>query len=334
MYYIFISKVSTSIRLIENGEQFDQQLTGVIGDFIGGVIGTVWSFAGVILFFLALRLQSKELSLQLEEMKSTRNVFQVQQFENTFFNLLKTQNDIRQSTELRDENFNHIQGDTNTTYFNGNAAFEKIKEYINKEKEKLDRNIKAIEYILSDECDYEEEKKNENINNFREYYTISFEELKSSPSLKSKTVFKLAYNQYSNQLSHYFRNLYHILLYIKENEELELSQNFQEEFTGDKIGIYINNENVQAKEIKRKYKKYSHFLQAQMSGTELFLLFYNVLFFKKAKKLVQYYDLIENLNVDDLLYAELDTQFYQEYQDGLELIPKSDLKKREEILKI
>ena len=77
MSYIFISKVSTSVRLIENGEQFDQQLTGVIGDFIGGVIGTVWSFAGVILFFLALRLQSKELNLQLEEMKSTRNVFQM-----------------------------------------------------------------------------------------------------------------------------------------------------------------------------------------------------------------------------------------------------------------
>ena len=71
-----------------------------------------------------------------------------------------------------------------------------------------------------------------------------------------------------------------------------------------------------------------------MSGTELFLLFYNVLFFKKAKKLVQYYDLIENLNVDDLLYPELDTDFYQEYEDGLELIPKSDLKKRDEMLKI
>jgi|TARA_B110000908_G_scaffold79389_1_gene95152 hypothetical protein len=334
MSYIFISKVSTSVRLIENGEQFDQQLTGVIGDFIGGVIGTVWSFAGVILFFLALRLQSKELNLQLEEMKSTRNVFQVQQFENTFFNLLKTQNDIRQSTELREENFNHIQGETNTTYFNGNAAFEKIKGFINQEKEKLDKNIKVIEYILSDKCDWEQEKKNEEINDFKDYYTTSYEKLDSNPSLKSKAVFKLAYNQYSNQLSHYFRNLYHILLYIKENEELELSQNFQKEFTGEKVGIYINNENIKAKKIRNKYKKYSHFLQAQMSGTELFLLFYNVLFFKKAKKLVQYYDLIENLNVDDLLYPELDTDFYQEYEDGLELIPKSDLKKRDEMLKI
>ena len=333
MSYIFISKVSTSVRLIENGEQFDQQLTGVIGDFIGGVIGTVWSFAGVILF-LALRLQSKELNLQLEEMKSTRNVFQVQQFENTFFNLLKTQNDIRQSTELREENFNHIQGETNTTYFNGNAAFEKIKGFINQEKEKLDKNIKVIEYILSDKCDWEQEKKNEEINDFKDYYTTSYEKLDSNPSLKSKAVFKLAYNQYSNQLSHYFRNLYHILLYIKENEELELGQNFQKEFTGEKVGIYINNENIKAKKIRNKYKKYSHFLQAQMSGTELFLLFYNVLFFKKAKKLVQYYDLIENLNVDDLLYPELDTDFYQEYEDGLELIPKSDLKKRDEMLKI
>ena len=332
--YVFISKISNSIRLIEYGEQFDQQLTGVIGDFIGGVIGTVFSFAGVILFFLALRLQSKELSLQLEEMKSTRNVFQVQQFENTFFNLLKTQNDIRQNIELKDVNFDYLQDAKNTTYFKGNAVFERIREYIYEEKDALDGEIKSIEFILSDKCNYEEKKKNNKMYDFKEHYTISFERLQDNPSLKSKAIFKLAYNQYSNQLGHYFRNLYHILLYIRENEELELSQNSQKEFTRNKIDKHTDNENMKTKEIKNKFKKYSHFLQAQMSGTELFLLFYNVLFFEKSKKLVQYYDLIENLNVDDLLYPELDKEFYMEYQDGLELIPKSELKKREEILKI
>ena len=334
MSYVFISKISTSIRLIEHGEQFDQQLTGVIGDFIGGVISTVFSFAGVILFFLALRLQSKELNLQLEEMKSTRNVFQIQQFENTFFNLLKTQNDIKQSIELKDVTFNGFQEDTNTTYFNGNRVFERIREYIYEQKDRLDLDIRSIEFILSDECDYEEKKKNENINNFKDNYTVSYKRLQKNPSLKLKAIFKLAYNKYSNQLGHYFRNLYHILLYIKENEELELSQNLQKKFKVNKIDIDTNSEYTKAKEIKKKFKKYSHFLQAQMSGTELFLLFYNVLFFEKSKKLVQYYDLIENLNMDDLLYPELDKEFYKEYQDGLELIPKSDLKEREEILKI
>ena len=71
-----------------------------------------------------------------------------------------------------------------------------------------------------------------------------------------------------------------------------------------------------------------------MSNTELLLLFYNALFFPKAKKLVQYYDLIENLNIDDLLYPEVDIEYYDQYQDNFELIPKSSLKSRDEIMEI
>lgn len=334
MSFIFVSKISYSVSIIQEGEKIDEQLTGIIGDFIGGVIGTVWSFAGVILFFLALRLQSKELSLQLEEMKNTRNVFQVQQFESTFFNLLKTQNEIRQSIELREEVYKHSQFETQTTLYNGSAVFEKIKNYIIKEKEQLEKNIEIIQKRLSDKSDLKPEEKEKNIKNFLALYTISYNDLIKNPELKAKVIFKLAYTKYTNSLSHYFRNLYHILLYIKENEELELSQNFQDVFKGEKISISINNVDLEEKRIKNKYKKYSHFLQAQMSGTELFLLFYNALFFEKSKKLVQYYDLIENLNIDDLLFPEFDIKFYDEYKDGFEIITKSELKGRNEMLKI
>ena len=34
--------------------------TGQVGDFIGGLVGSVWAFAGVLLFFLALTIQRKE----------------------------------------------------------------------------------------------------------------------------------------------------------------------------------------------------------------------------------------------------------------------------------
>ncbi|HEV7645138.1 MAG TPA: putative phage abortive infection protein [Pyrinomonadaceae bacterium] len=76
---------------------------GAFGDFIGGVIGSLWALAGVFLFFQALKDQRKDteinieqLQLQikgLEESKLTaeeqNKLLQIQRFENTFFSLLK-----------------------------------------------------------------------------------------------------------------------------------------------------------------------------------------------------------------------------------------------------
>lgn len=67
----FINK-STNINL-EKSAQF--------GDFLGGAVGTVFSFVGVILLF-------ETLSLQRSEFKSSNDVFSHQQFDNTFFELL------------------------------------------------------------------------------------------------------------------------------------------------------------------------------------------------------------------------------------------------------
>ncbi|KAB5489405.1 putative phage abortive infection protein [Flagellimonas hadalis] len=338
--YVFFNKISTSVRLIENGEKINEQLTGVIGDFVGGIVGTIWSFAGVILFFLALRLQSRELSLQLEELKDTREVFKSQQFENTFFNLLKNQNEIRLNTEIKHKTFNSNTQSNEATYTRGNAAFEEIKEFLIKEKDNLESNLKKSEKarasIIATSGDkyWTRERGEKYLDKFKTHYTISYDNIKSNPKLNSKVIFKLTYNNFSSQLSHYFRNIYHILLYIKESEELELNSILINEMRGDKIGIYNDKENFELSRIKNKYKKYSQFLQAQMSSTELLLLFYNALFFPKAKKLVQYYDLIENLDIDDLLYPEKDVEYYAEYQENSEIIPKSSLKSRDEIMEI
>ncbi len=100
-------------------ETINSEKFGHFGDFVGGLIGSIFSLVGVILFYVALKHQREELSanreilqlehetlkLQLEEFKNqreeleeTRKVFQdqlknqnIQRFENTFFQLsLKT----------------------------------------------------------------------------------------------------------------------------------------------------------------------------------------------------------------------------------------------------
>ena len=64
----------------------DMTKTGQTGDFIGGLVGSIWSFAGVLLFFLSLKLQREEFELQREELKSQRFEFQISRLTNVVNN--------------------------------------------------------------------------------------------------------------------------------------------------------------------------------------------------------------------------------------------------------
>lgn len=97
-----------------NGSNFDNY--SKFGDSIGGLVGSLWSLAGILLFYLALTEQRKDIKINQETLKSqiksldlqideyklqrleleeTRKVlkdqsetFRIQQFESTFFNML------------------------------------------------------------------------------------------------------------------------------------------------------------------------------------------------------------------------------------------------------
>lgn len=156
---------------------------GTFGDFFGGIIGSIWSLCGVILFYLALKSQRKdfknnrkavkkqiesltvqieEFKLQKDELKETREVFieqsktlKQQRFESTFFSLIELYNKVIL-------NFNQI----NNNYFkklkdefeNSIKDTEKItheialKHYINifyKNKDELNSYFRTIYRILS-----------------------------------------------------------------------------------------------------------------------------------------------------------------------------------------
>ncbi|EGQ7992255.1 putative phage abortive infection protein [Vibrio vulnificus] len=114
--------------------KIDNGKFGTFGDFFGGVFGSMWSLAGVILFYLALKeqrsdfqtnsnalvkqvealeIQTNEFRLQREELTQTRNVFveqskilKQQRFENTFFSLLELFSSI-----VAELNSRSIEGD-------------------------------------------------------------------------------------------------------------------------------------------------------------------------------------------------------------------------------
>lgn len=112
---------------------------GQFGDIIGGVVGSMWALAGVLLFYAAfkkqieslenqklateaaiesIKIQSDELKLQRSELQQTREVFKQQEetirsqrFENSFYNLLNLLNsniqniDLKEEKELKDKNY-------------------------------------------------------------------------------------------------------------------------------------------------------------------------------------------------------------------------------------
>jgi len=66
-----------------------------IGDFIGGIVGAIFTLVGIVLLY-------ETLSFQRKELKESRQVFEKQQFENTFFGLLNLYKDIVQSIHIED----------------------------------------------------------------------------------------------------------------------------------------------------------------------------------------------------------------------------------------
>jgi hypothetical protein len=87
---------------------------GQVGDFIGGFSGTLFTLVGVVLLFETLALQRMELG-------ESRKVFEKQQFENTFFNLLNLYQEIAKSMHF--DNFDFHSEKT----YSGKEFFEQQK---------------------------------------------------------------------------------------------------------------------------------------------------------------------------------------------------------------
>lgn len=76
-----------------NGNDIDPSLFGTLGDFIGGIIGTIFTIVATSLVFITYRSQKEELTQTNVIARNQGKTLVLQQFENTFFNLLSSYND-------------------------------------------------------------------------------------------------------------------------------------------------------------------------------------------------------------------------------------------------
>lgn len=249
------------------------------GDYFGGVIGSLWALSGVILFFLAITFQRKELILQRKQLKlqheefknqiielrETKEIFEFQKFENTFFNLLRNQQEILNNVSYTYEVSGQKRLYTGRNFFSTASKYlRNIYRYINPDQQ---IDIFKFQNFLEENHIY--------INMDR---LIKMKNELPKDAHEDKIVimaYKIFFWLFYDQVGHYFRHLYNILKYLKSQESVISQFKFPLE--------------------------YASIIQSQMSASELFLTFYDGLYFHKMHKLLNHYDFMENLAIEDLL---------------------------------
>lgn len=91
----------------------NSERAGQTGDFIGGIVGSIFTLVGIVLLY-------ETLYLQRQEFVESRKVFQTQQFENKYFSLIELYNNIVNS-------FHFEMGNQS---YKGKEFFAKKKEII------------------------------------------------------------------------------------------------------------------------------------------------------------------------------------------------------------
>lgn len=284
-------------------------------------IGSWFALAGVFIFAATLFYQIKEYKLQIEELKKSvkaqtntskaleeqKEIQKLSQFESTFFNLLRNQQEITKNIKEKfyyidreSIDFSTLSGVKNKTV-EGRTFFKEIKSELSKifiaidykwyskynpeENESTLHTIAEIEEDTTLDSDEKEHKIKEVIKSeiisFTNFLYIKNEKQRDEIrgldlSDRMAVVYGLLFQLYHTSLGHYFRHLYHIISYTDS--------------------FFTENKKIQS-----KAKIYTDIIQAQMSSDELTITYYNAFAFPNLFTLIEKYDFLENLTQEDLI---------------------------------
>jgi len=170
---------------------------GAFGDKFGAVnsIFSGLAFGGIIFTIL---LQKKELRLQREELRETREVFIIQnetlenqKFENTFFQMLNLFHSIINTLEIRRNNDKEV-------LYRGRDCFKYFVKQLKKEETTTIDSYNSFVNIK----DFNQEVRNSS----------------NLTLIEIQGIYDAVYQKHKSNLSHYFRTLYHIIKFIDESE--------------------------------------------------------------------------------------------------------------------
>lgn len=186
---------------------------GSIGDYIGGILNPIFGFLGLFALLATIRLQNKELKNSSTELKLTRkesrksakalkqqsNSIKLQNFENTFFNMINLHNEIVKSLKMDNQHW-RINFTLNSDYKNFNSEYNENKD-----------SYKDLSHIFtSKEVLIELERRLKMVLGKATVNLTTIEKNKRNTNDR----YLVFYKQFQQYLSHYFRNIYQILNFI------------------------------------------------------------------------------------------------------------------------
>ena len=320
IYTMYISEYT----ILERLNNKDVEITGQFGDFFGGVIGSLWTLAGVFLYFSALKVQQKQLKVQKEEMKQSEKLLSQQQFESTFFGLLQTQKELKKdlfckvkiiipTEHQNDYTFNYVEYNSKLFFHYIIQELHKLYQIYTRETYNIwNDNLARLQIDdLNNQAEYykqEEEMFNYSTEFYKVFnelnlsYTTSFYQVKEKTinATKNKeseeficcSIYGHILLTYQEQLGHYFRHLYNIVKFLDSEKEKNLAE--------------IKNEKNRKEEeaVNKRFANYFSFIHSILSTSELTILFYNSMLFPKAKELYVKYGMFNNLLKTNLIKQE------------------------------
>lgn len=130
------------------GQSFDfewkspaMDITGQIGDYIGGVVGSLWAFAGVLLFYVALQYQRKEFRLQRLELSSHRTEFILTRITNIIYRQARS---IESQIINLSDGYNSNNGIEVLLYWSGSSVLS----FVSRDKNLTQSEVKQLDLIL------------------------------------------------------------------------------------------------------------------------------------------------------------------------------------------
>ena len=108
---VFLARLPSSATVTND---ISLSASGQFGDYIGGVLGALWTLAGVLFFYLTLTIQRRELRLYREELTGQTREFAATRIVNIIY----------QQTDFVDQQLNQIKGNSSRY---GAAAIQELK---------------------------------------------------------------------------------------------------------------------------------------------------------------------------------------------------------------
>ena len=227
---------------------------GVAGDFLAGTLNPIFAFLSFCLLLITINLQGKELKKSTKELKKSSKALKkqskslkIQNFENTFFNMISLHNEIVNSSSLSmlKKYFELIPEAVQSFRLN---------QIIPEERKKYFYKIGDLKVNIQEDKEYNGRK------TLYQLFKILNQFIKDNIKQNDNNpigLYNAFHSEYSQIINHYFRNIYHILKIIEEEDDFDID--------------------------KKKY--YTNILRAQISNYELALIFMNAIYKEEDSKL-------------------------------------------------